>query len=161
VRDALFIAAAKNTHVVSGAIRPAQATGFVSDGTDAAYEVDFQMSRDLKGFWKGFNDPESGIHHYQYLFSTTKATKVTSAFSAPVTNLFAEDLKKKDKGKYYLCVVAFNNALAVGSPLFLTSNRPIFPPIWVRQTAGCRLLLNCQITHVFLMMPCARLPTLD
>jgi hypothetical protein len=109
----------------------------VSDGTDAAYEVDFQMSRDLKGFWKGFNDPESGIHHYQYLFSTTKANKVTSAFSAPVTKLFAEDLKKKDKGKYYLCVVAFNNALAVGSRCF-KPRFALFPSRLVRQTAASR-----------------------
>jgi hypothetical protein len=107
--------------------------GTVYDGADPAFEVDFQMPRELKGSWSGFSDPESGIRSYRYLFTDTKVTEVNDKFSEPITDNFAGPWTAPEEGKYYLCVVATNNALSQSnvrcSDGVMTDQTPPEPPM--------------------------------
>lgn len=116
--------------------------GAVFDGADPSFEVDFQMPRVLKGSWTGFNDPESGIRGYRYLFTDTKVTEVTSAFSEEITDNFAAPTEMAEEGKYYLCVVAINNALSMSkvrcSDGVMTDQTPPEPPL-IRLAGSARV----------------------
>ena len=50
---------------------------------------------------------------YRYMFSDKKETEITSGFSDIITENFGGPVTMEEEGKYYLCVVAINNAMSV------------------------------------------------
>ena len=134
------LATTKSLRIVIDTTPPT--VGTVFDGADPSFEVDFQMPRELKGSWMGFNDPESGIHGYRYLFSDAKVTELTSDFSEIVTDNFAGPVTMADEGKYYLCVVAINNAMSMSkvrcSDGVMTDQTPPEPPM-IRVAGSARV----------------------
>jgi hypothetical protein len=86
--------------------------GYVRDGLAGTFDVDFQQERTLEGWWSGFNDPDSGINHYRYKFSDTKLSEMEGDWSPQLTReqTHPDQMTAPEEGKWFLCVVAFNNA---------------------------------------------------
>lgn len=92
--------------------------GNVIDGITGQTDVDYQQGLILEGYWKGFSDPESGIHHYRYAIANTCFTIDQLQFSRVggvtihrTTESSTARTLVAVAGTYYVTVVAYNNAL--------------------------------------------------
>ena len=94
--------------------------GIVNDGVPGQTDVDYQQGMILNGYWEGFTDPDSGIHHYNYAIANSCLT-IDQLQSSQREGIVIHRTNPKDSwtqgiivavpGTYYVTVVAYNNAI--------------------------------------------------
>jgi hypothetical protein len=92
---------------------PPQA-GHVIDGLVGQLDIDSQQSNSIQAYWLGFNDRDSGIHHYKYAIATSCLKKddfTSGKVAVHRTNKPTSSPRTVGPGTYYTSVIAYNNAL--------------------------------------------------
>ena len=89
--------------------------GHVIDGIVGQLDIDSQQNNIIRAYWLGFNDPDSGIHHYKYAIATSCLTRAD--FTLGKVTVYRTTVQTSrlvtatGPGIYYASVVAYNNAL--------------------------------------------------
>ncbi|XP_069134690.1 uncharacterized protein [Argopecten irradians] len=95
------------------------APGIVIEGTAGSPDVDYTSDEEITVTWAGFIDNESGIKLYKVGLSTKclHITDFNHYTSIDETTLTSANFSLPEEGKYYVTVVAYNNAMEPSTPV--------------------------------------------
>ncbi|XP_071964161.1 uncharacterized protein [Antedon mediterranea] len=94
--------------------------GTVFEGLPGENDIDFQQVLQIDAHWSGFFDKESGIKYYKYGISSRCLT-IADFYNVNLTTFTTTSTfatwTAPSTGKYYVTVVAFNNAVDPSEPV--------------------------------------------
>lgn len=133
------------------------APGIVIEGTAGSPDVDYTSNEEITVTWAGFIDNESGIKLYKVGLSTKclHITDFNHYTSIDETTLTSANFSLPEEGKYYVTVVAYNNAMEPSTPV--CSDGVVLERLEQKQqiqaiSTGCVRTSVCDESHVKLII---------